>query len=61
MHVLPAHKAGIVSPERLSRFSTAHQELDDALEVMENTSLSPEKWQRYGIDVNSDGVMRRLV
>jgi len=53
-----AHKAGIVSPERLSRFSTAHQELDDALEVMENTSLSPEKWQRYGIDVNSDGVMR---
>ncbi|CAO3676585.1 unnamed protein product [Umbelopsis vinacea] len=53
-----AHDAGIVSNERWNRFSAAHQELEGALEAMENTSLSPEKWQRYGIDVNSDGVMR---
>jgi tRNA U34 5-carboxymethylaminomethyl modifying enzyme MnmG/GidA len=56
-----AHNAGIVSNERWNRFSAAHQELEGALEAMENTSLSPEKWQRYGIDVNSDGVMRRFV
>ncbi|KAH8556045.1 glucose inhibited division protein A-domain-containing protein [Umbelopsis sp. PMI_123] len=53
-----AYHAGIVSQERWDRFSASHQELNSALDVMENTSLSPEKWSRYGIDVNSDGVMR---
>jgi len=56
-----AHNAGIVSKERWNRFSGSNQELNSALEVMESTSLSPEKWSRYGINVNSDGVMRRFV
>ncbi|CAO3682737.1 unnamed protein product [Umbelopsis ramanniana] len=53
-----AHNAGIVSKERWNRFSGSNQELSSALEVMESTTLSPEKWSRYGINVNSDGVMR---
>jgi hypothetical protein len=50
-----------VSKERWNRFSASHKELNGALEVMESTSLSPEKWSKYGINVNSDGVMRRFV
>ncbi|KAI9287883.1 glucose-inhibited division protein A subfamily [Umbelopsis sp. AD052] len=53
-----AHHAGIVSKERWNRFSASDKELNGALEIMESTSLSPEKWSRYGINVNSDGVMR---
>jgi tRNA uridine 5-carboxymethylaminomethyl modification enzyme len=47
-----------VSKERWARFTTSDKELKDSLMIMESTSLSPEKWQKFGISVNSDGVMR---
>lgn len=53
-----AHDCGIVSKERWERFSNSDKELENALMAMENTSLSPEKWQKFGVSVNSDGVMR---
>ncbi|KAM3582058.1 Mitochondrial Translation Optimization [Umbelopsis sp. WA50703] len=53
-----AHESGIVSKERWARFTTSDKELKDSLMIMESTSLSPEKWQKFGISVNSDGVMR---
>lgn len=47
-----------MSKERWERYSNSDKELEDALMAMENTVLSPEKWQKFGVSVNSDGVMR---
>ncbi|KAG8711196.1 Mitochondrial Translation Optimization [Ceratobasidium sp. 395] len=50
--------AGVVCDARWSTFQSTKQAMDRAVELLEGTVHSPQKWESYGINAKRDGVPR---
>jgi tRNA uridine 5-carboxymethylaminomethyl modification enzyme len=53
-----AEKLGIVSAERLRRFSGIAEKLDKARALAKSVTLTPNEAARHGLEINKDGVRR---
>ncbi|KAF7317924.1 Mitochondrial translation optimization protein [Mycena kentingensis (nom. inval.)] len=50
--------AGVVSDRRWALFEASQIELEEAKTLLLNMSLSPQRWNEHGFQVNLDGVLR---
>lgn len=56
-----ARAAGVVSDSRWQVFEKTRRTLEDTTELLRDLKLSPQAWEKYGFDIQRDGIYRRSV